>query len=125
MRPTLVVIESPYAREKVHDIAYAKQCMKDSLARGEYPLSNCLLYTEHGILNLLNATDRYTEIASALGWMTVADRLVVYLDHGLTPIMEASIRHANAHRIPVDYRRIKNSASPTPQTHSVPPPSHK
>ena len=42
----LVIIESPYMGNVKSNIAYAQQCMGDSLKRGEAPFASHLLYTQ-------------------------------------------------------------------------------
>ena len=42
----LVIIESPYMGDVQRNIAYAQQCMGDSLKRGEAQFASHLLYTQ-------------------------------------------------------------------------------
>lgn len=46
----LVIVESPYAGDIEANVAYARRCLRDSLARGEAPIASHLLYTQEGVL---------------------------------------------------------------------------
>lgn len=45
-----VIIESPYAGDVKANVAYARRCVRDSLARGEAPIASHLLYTQPSVL---------------------------------------------------------------------------
>ena len=67
----LVIIESPYAeapgRPDVRlNVQYARDCLADSLRRGEAPLASHLLYTQ--ALNDQDPTERAQGIAAGLAW---------------------------------------------------------
>ena len=47
----LVIIESPYAGDIEKNVAYARDCVRDSLMRGEAPYASHLLYTQPNILD--------------------------------------------------------------------------
>ena len=47
----LVIIESPFAGNIEENIKYARECVRDSLLRGEAPIASHLLYTQEGILD--------------------------------------------------------------------------
>jgi hypothetical protein len=46
-----VIIESPYAGDVDANLIYARECLRDSLKRGEAPLASHALYTQEGVLN--------------------------------------------------------------------------
>lgn len=45
-----VILESPYAGDVERNLTYARECVRDSLSRGEAPIASHLLYTQEGIL---------------------------------------------------------------------------
>ena len=51
----LVILESPYFADTEdgveQNVKYARQCLRDSLLRGEAPLASHLLYTQPGVLD--------------------------------------------------------------------------
>lgn len=101
-----VILESPYAgktiQEVQHNIKYARQCLLDSLGRGEAPIASHLLHTQ--VLNDDISEQRKMGIAAGHAWIPVADAIVVYEDYGVTAGMARAI--ADAGVIPVEYRRI-------------------
>jgi hypothetical protein len=78
----LVIIESPYAGNIERNMAYARACLADSLARGEAPIASHLLYTQPGVLDDNKPGERALGIAAGLAWMAVADAQVFYVDLG-------------------------------------------
>lgn len=78
----LVIIESPYAGDVEANVAYARACMKDSLARGEAPIASHLLYTQPGILDDDTPAERALGIAAGLAWRKVAEAAIFYVDRG-------------------------------------------
>ena len=101
-----VILESPYAGDVKMHKAYARACVRDSLLRGESPLASHLLYTQAGILDDTIPAERAHGINSGHAWMTHADAVVVYEDHGISPGMQAGIDSALFCLVPVEYRRI-------------------
>lgn len=107
-RSILVVLESPYAGDVEANLAYARACVADSLARGEAPIASHLLYTQPGILDDADPAERALGIAAGHAWIGVASKLVVYTDLGISPGMEAGIAAARswAHGAPIEYRTL-------------------
>lgn len=104
-----VIIESPFAGDVDKNIAYARQCVKDSLAKGEAPIASHLLYTQPGILNDEDAQERMQGINAGLTWAAVAEKHVFYVDLGFSKGMEYALERANKNNIPVEYRKIYNN----------------
>jgi hypothetical protein len=102
----LVILESPYAGDVERHVEYARACVRDSLSRGEAPIASHLLYTQPGILDDNDATERQWGIEAGLAWKAVAHASVVYVDHGVSTGMKYGIRAAHAAGIPVEIRRI-------------------
>lgn len=81
LRYATVIIESPYAGDIDRNIKYARQCVKDSLNRGESPIASHLLYTQEGILDDSLPNEKLG-IDAGLAWKSVADKHVFYTDYG-------------------------------------------
>jgi hypothetical protein len=107
-----VIIESPLAganpEEVAANVAYAKLCMRDSLARGEAPFASHLLYAQDGILDDTVACERETGIEAGLAWGAVADAVAVYMDRGVSPGMHRGIARHRLNRLPIEKRRLGN-----------------
>ena len=102
----LVIIESPFAGSVEENIKYARQCVRDSLARGEAPIASHLLYTQPGILRDDVDSERQWGIDAGLAWRAVAEMSAVYTDRGITVGMRYGIAAAEASGVPVEYRTI-------------------
>lgn len=101
----IVVIESPYAGSVARNIKYAREALKDSLNRGEAPFASHLLYTQDGVLNDDNPDDRAAGIYAGLQYHSVADKIVFYLDYGMSDGMVKAWENAisRGHRIEARY----------------------
>lgn len=102
----LVVLESPYAGNVERNTAYARQCIKDCLRRGEAPIASHLLYTQPGVLNDGVRDERKLGIKAGHSWISMAEALVVYIDRGVSVGMEQGIKEAERWEIPVEYRSL-------------------
>jgi hypothetical protein len=113
-----VIIESPYAGssqlplvaffQRWRNRKYARECVRDSLERGEAPIASHLLYTQPGILKDHRPEERQWGIDAGLAWRSVAEETVVYIDRGITDGMIYGVSKANIDGIPVIYRRIES-----------------
>lgn len=88
-----VIIESPYAGDVEGNLLYLRECLKDSIARGEAPIAMHGLYTP-GVLDDriaaerakgIDAGDEWRHVADT--WRHVADTIVFYVDRGMSPGM--------------------------------------
>jgi hypothetical protein len=106
----LVILESPFAgsslSETQQNIDYARQCVRDSLNRGEAPIASHLLYTQPGILNDDIEEERNWGIDAGLAWRKVAQGSVVYTDRGISRGMRYGIRAAEEAGLTVEYRTL-------------------
>jgi hypothetical protein len=78
-----VVIESPYgpcAGDPELNAAFARDCVRDCLRRGDVPIATHLL--------------------------AAAKALIVYVDRDITPDMKRSIDAASAASVPVEFREL-------------------
>lgn len=102
----LVIIESPYAGDVEGNVAYARACLSDSLARGEAPIASHLLYTQPGVLNDLVPDARAKGIAAGLAWRRAADYSVFYEDRGWSSGMLAALDAAQIEGHLYEVRRL-------------------
>jgi hypothetical protein len=103
----LVILESPFAGDVEANIKYARECVHDSLSRGEAPIASHLLYTQPGVLNDDNPKERQWGIDAGLAWKSVAHGSVVYTDLGISKGMEYGIAAATKAGIPIEYRKLR------------------
>lgn len=100
----LVILESPYAGDRLTNIDYARRAMLDSLSRGEAPMVSHLLYTQ--CLNDADPVSRAIGINAGLAWGKVAEATVVYNDMGISHGMSLGISIARLEGRPVEFRSI-------------------
>ena len=104
-----VIIESPYAGDVDRNLRYLRECMHDCLVNyNEAPFASHALYTQPGVLDDMVLAERDLGINAGFIWGEVAEKTVVYLDHGISMGMERGIAHARAHGREVEYRKLKN-----------------
>jgi hypothetical protein len=105
-----VILESPYAAESEEEIElnirYARECVRDSLSRGEAPIASHLLYTQEGILDDKIPEERQQGIDAGLAWKDVADLHVFYVDWGMSKGMEYAMKYVTENKIPFEERII-------------------
>lgn len=113
---TRVIIESPYKgkdwSETKENIEYAKECLKDSLAREEAPIASHLLYTMEGLLDDTITEERELGIEAGLTWIPTAKKSVVYIDRGISKGMLEGIHEASLHSVPIVFRRLYDNPFP-------------
>jgi hypothetical protein len=102
----LVILESPFAGDVDANTEYARRCVRDSLSRGEAPIASHLLYTQPGILDDDKTDERALGIEAGHEWMNVADRVVVYHDHGVSAGMNEGIKRAFEAGVLVEFRKL-------------------
>ena len=102
-----VVLESPFAGDVEKNIKYARECVRDSLTRGEAPIASHLLYTQEGILDDEVPEERIWGIDAGLAWKEVADKHVFYIDYGMSSGMVYAKKYATDNDIPIEIRKIK------------------
>jgi hypothetical protein len=108
-RKPLVIIESPYGGDIVRNTEYAHACLLDSLRRCEAPIASHLLHTQ--VLDDMHPDERELGIEAGLEWYRVADKCVVYGDHGISRGMIAGIERAKRLGVLVEFRNIKDIAA--------------
>ncbi len=105
-----VILESPYRgtteEETQANIEYARQCLRDSLLRGEAPIASHLLYTQPGVLDDTKSEERQHGIDAGLIWGSAAERTVVYIDRGISHGMNYGILRADQEQRQVIFRSL-------------------
>lgn len=87
----LVIIESPYAGDVERNLRYLRECLRDSVARGESPYASHRMLTD--ALDDTIPTEREAGIKAGLAWAGVADEIVFYVDLGWSGGMKAARAH--------------------------------
>ncbi len=108
-RPTLVLIESPYAGDIEANLAYLHAAMRDCLFRGEAPFASHALYTLSGVLDDTIPEEREVGIQAGLAWGLAAARTVVYTDRGISRGMQQGIDDAKRVGRPVEFRSLPSA----------------
>lgn len=98
-----VVIESPYKGDQ-RNVVYARECLKDSLMRGEAPFASHLLYTQ--VLDDKDPEHRKTGIKAGHEWIPMADLLAVYTDRGISMGMVQGIIVAAQCKVKIEFREL-------------------
>jgi hypothetical protein len=99
-----VCLESPFAGDVDGNVAYARECLADCLRRGEAPIASHLLYTQPGVLDDGDPTERALGIEAGLVWGVLADASVFYVDRGVSPGMVQAYRRAVLYGRPIEFR---------------------
>ena len=100
----LVAIESPYSGDVEGNAKFARACMLDSLRRGEAPLASHLLYTQ--VLDDLQPVEREMGMRAGWAWNAHAEKVVVYVDRGVSLGMRRGIDSAVKRGIKIEYRTL-------------------
>lgn len=98
-----VIVESPFAGGW-KNVLYSRQCVLNSLDRGESPYASHLLYTQKGMLDDRDPKQRERGMAAANGWLEVADIVAVYCDNGITTGMAKGLVSAARKGKPIHLR---------------------
>lgn len=99
-----VIVLSPYKGDIERNVAYAKQCVLDSMRRFEAPFASHLLYTQ--ILDDSDPAKRAWGFQCEAAWAKVAELLAVYTDLGISPGMKKTMRKISW--MPVVLRSLEN-----------------
>lgn len=105
------IIESPFAGDVEQNVQYAKECMIDSINRGEAPFASHLMYTQ--FLDDDNERQRTIGINAGLEIAKRADLTAVYVDMGISRGMRLGIEAARIANREVVYRSLFNDREGT------------
>lgn len=100
----LVIIESPLSGDVERNTKYARECLLDSLKRGEAPLASHLLYTQ--VLDDTIPEERERGMYAGFAWGAKADLIAVYTDYGISKGMALGLERSGALGLPVEYRKL-------------------
>lgn len=107
----LVILESPYSSPdsllRSRNLRYSRECLRDSLLRGEAPIASHLLYTLPGVLDDDTPAEREVGIAAGLAWLRAAEASIFYIDYGVTRGMSRGMEAAQRAGVPVEYRALR------------------
>ena len=93
-----VIIESPYAGSIELNVRYARECLKDSLERGEAPIASHLLHTQ--VLDDNIPSERESGIAWGIDILNGCDELWVCSEN-ISDGMKREIEYARTQGIPI------------------------
>jgi hypothetical protein len=110
VRP-LVIVESPFAGNIAQNVEYARAAVRDSVMRGEAPISSHLLFTQAGVLYEYVPEERQMGIEAGLAWGRVATYAAFYIDHGISPGMADALEHYSRMGLQIKVRRIEQYGS--------------
>lgn len=100
-----VVIETPYGGPEIHtNTGYIRECMTDSIDRGEAPVASHFVYGSTGLTP--EDSSRILGIELGFAWMEVCDKVVVYIDRGLSKGVKAAMLRALALGKPIEFRSL-------------------
>lgn len=103
----IVLLESPYAGKVKQNVEYAQRCLADCLKRGEVPVASHLLYTQPNVLDDTIPEQRQLGIDAGHEFLRVVDKVVVYIDKGISEGMKLGIERAKAANVPVELRSLE------------------
>lgn len=107
---TKVIIESPLASPSKSGLGlnqlYGRAALRDSLLRGEAPMASHMLYAQKYVLDDTDALEREIGMVAGFAWLAIVDRVVVYVDRGISKGMREGIRRAEDLGVIVEERSI-------------------
>lgn len=112
-----VIIESPYRgtelNERWRNIGYLRECIADSLRRGEAPFASHKMYP--GVLDEDIPSERALGIAAGRAWYQAAEAIIFYVDRGWSPGMKKAFVEAMNAGITIEERGL-NANPPNSQS---------
>lgn len=100
-----VIIESPYAGDRLRNIRYLQQCIRDCvLVHNESPYASHQMLTQ--ALDDHNQVERRQGIDAGYAWWEAADMIVFYTDHGWSSGMRAAWKLVQDHNRRPDLKSI-------------------
>lgn len=103
----LVMVESPYAGNVELNKKYLNDCFVDCLLRGESPIASHKLYPDIPLCYDDYPERRRLGIESGYAWGSKADKIVVYIDLGMSSGMKRAIDVYSEIGKLIEYRRLK------------------
>lgn len=104
-----VILESPYAGDVESNLTYVRLCMNDCIKRGEAPLPSHALYTQPNVLDDNDPAERKLGIECGYGWWKGADKIVFYIDRGMSGGMVAAFTRALDTGMAFEFRTLRKT----------------
>ena len=86
-------------------VAYGRRCLLDCLMRGESPIASHLTHTQ--VLDDMKRIQRTNRLEAGLAWVSQAEAVVLYTDHGVDEEMQRFVEKAGWNDIPVERRSLE------------------
>lgn len=103
----LVILESPLAGDIAANVRFAKQAVRDCLARGEAPLASHLLFVQPGVLQDGVAEERQIGMAAGWAWYSCPTATAVfYMNRGMSSGMLGALDVAGVQKTPIEFRYL-------------------
>lgn len=102
----LTIVESPYAGDIKRNLAYARSCISHCIQKGETPFASHLFFTQEGVLNDDDAEERKKGIELGFNFWEHAEKIVFYIDNGISRGMKAALENCIQHGVPYEFRNL-------------------
>ena len=103
----VVVIESPFAGNAKRNIKFARECLRDSIMRGETPFASHLLYTQPNVLDDDVPQERKMGIEAGFAIKHLEGvKTIFYTDLGWSGGMELALFYCRKFNLPYDIRLL-------------------
>lgn len=99
-----VVVESPYAGDIAANTAYAQTACKDCMRKGEIPFASHLFFPQ--FLDETNQVQRDIGIAAGYCFWKEFDKIVFYIDRGISPGMAKALERSILEKKPYEFRQL-------------------
>jgi len=107
MTRQFVIIEAPFAQAREQMGEYLRECIRDTLRRGESCMASVAIYALTGALQDTDPHERAEGIEAGLAWYAVPGiRCVAYTDHGISRGMQMGMARAQSHGVPIEVREL-------------------
>lgn len=115
--PPIVILESPYSGQIPRNVAYAQRAMNDARERGEVVIMPHLLWTQHHLApnHFVCDWDQKYEVKNGGREVSlrqihklrkIADKVIFYMDYGLSSGMKDGFDQCKKEGIPYEERFI-------------------
>ena len=108
----MVIIDSPLKGvddyETAMNILYAKACVHDSLLKNELALSPDIFYAQDDVLDEEIRKEKSLRKKSKLAWQKRAEKIVLYVDRGISREMNKNLKIAKEDGKEIEYRNLQN-----------------
>ena len=110
VKPIRVQLESPFAGSNPTarglNQLYLRAALRDSLLRGEAPFASHAIYAQQFVLDDSIPAERALVIETDLAFLSVAEKVVVYVDRGIGSGMAQGMESARELGIEIEKRSL-------------------